>query len=185
MHDREIALWNARMRIYFDANVMGKVQFLRIETSLTSFHFVTWFASLVCVLKTFNDYCRKYCLGCRNLQRHSQLPTWWTHIFFFFALSISFLLVPHVLPCSKPTGLVMCLQVCFYYLRLCRLVLKRNKMHDREIALWNARKGINFDANVMESVESVGAGTWLYWTSPWSYLVISALLAVEFRKILA
>ena len=84
MHDREIALWNARMRIYFDANVMGKVQFLRIETSLTSFHFVTWFASLVCVLKTFNDYCRKYCLGCRNLQRHSQLPTWWTHIFFFF-----------------------------------------------------------------------------------------------------
>ena len=55
-----------------------------------------------------------------------------THIF-FFALSISFL-VPHDLPCSKPVSLVMFLQV-IYYLRLCRLVWKRNKMHDREIAL--------------------------------------------------
>ena len=52
---------------------------------------------------------------------------------FFCFLSISFLLVSHALPCRKPVGLVMCLQVSIYYLRLCRLVL--NKSHDREIAL--------------------------------------------------
>ena len=34
---------------------------------------------------------------------------------------------------------------------LCRLVLKRNKMHDREIALWNARMRINVDANLWEN----------------------------------
>jgi len=28
-------------------------------------------------------------LGCRNLRRHSQLQTWWTHIFFFIALQLS------------------------------------------------------------------------------------------------
>ena len=29
---------------------------------------------------------------------------------------------------------------------ICRLVLKRNKMHEREVALWNARMRIYFDA---------------------------------------
>ena len=41
--------------------------------------------------------CVKNRLGCRNLRRHSQLQTWWTHVFFFFALSISSLLAR--LPC--------------------------------------------------------------------------------------
>ena len=30
------------------------------------------------------EWTSKNRLGCRNLPRHFQLPTWWTHIFFFY-----------------------------------------------------------------------------------------------------
>ena len=93
--------------------------------------------------------CVKNRLGCRNLRRHSQLQTWWTQIFFFFALSISFLLVALVLPCGKPVGLSPCASKgTIYHLGLSRPVL--NKTHDREIALRNARMRIYFDANLWD-----------------------------------
>ena len=96
---------------------------------------------------TEKDSCVKNRLGCRNLRRHSQLQTWWTHIF-FFSLSphlFSFLLVALALPCSKPVGLSPCAcKWIIYHLCLSRPVL--NKTHDREIALWNARMRIYFDA---------------------------------------
>ena len=38
---------------------------------------------LQCLSKLRLSYVCKIRLRCRNLQRHSQLPTWWTHIFFF------------------------------------------------------------------------------------------------------
>ena len=53
-------------------------------------------------------------LGCRNLRRHSQLQTRWTHIFFFFALSISFL-VARALTCSRPVGLSSCACIGILY----------------------------------------------------------------------
>ena len=71
------------------------------------------------------------------------------HLFFFapffFALSISYLLVARVLPCSKPVGHIhVPAKGIIFHLYLRRLVL--NKTHDREIALWNARMRINLDA---------------------------------------
>ena len=55
---------------------------------------------------------------------------------FFFALSISFLVVALALPCIKPVGLLTCASKgIIFHLCLSRLVLERNKTHDREIAL--------------------------------------------------
>ena len=69
---------------------------------------------------------------------------------FFFVVSISFLLVARVL-CSKPVGLPPCVSKgIFFHVCLRRLVLERNKTYDREIALWNARMRIYFDANLWE-----------------------------------
>ena len=75
------------------------------------------------------------------------------HLFFFapffFALSISYLLVARVLPCSKPVGHIhVPAKGIIFHLYLRRLVL--NKTHDREIALRNARMRIYFDANLWE-----------------------------------
>ena len=90
-----------------------------------------------------------YGLGCRNLLRQSQLQTRWTHIFFFRSFH-SFLFFARAVPCGKPVGLSPCAKgkKFIYHLCLRRLVL--NKTHDREIALWNARMPIYFDANVMK-----------------------------------
>jgi len=85
-------------------------------------------------------------LGCRNLWRHSQLQTWWTHIFFFS-------LFPFLFFSSRMLWLVVSLSACprvpamelFIHLCLRRPVL--NKTRDREIALRNARMRINSDAN--------------------------------------
>ena len=96
--------------------------------------------------------CVKNRLGCRNLRRHSQLQTWWTHIFFFFFRSFHFFSSrPLALPCGKPVGLSPYASkwtTIIYHLGLSRPVL--NKTHDREIALRNARMRIYFDANLWD-----------------------------------
>ena len=67
---------------------------------------------------------------------------------FFFALSISFLLFPHALPCGKPVGPFMCLPRGNFIFCLRRLAFYRT--HDREIALWNARMRIYLYATFLE-----------------------------------
>ena len=77
-HDREIALWNGRTRINLDANVeeVGVIAWMRIQQS------IRWTFKLRLQFLDMKRVFRKR-LGCRNLRRHSQLHTWWTHIFFF------------------------------------------------------------------------------------------------------
>ena len=107
-------------------------------------------------------------LGCRNLRRHSQLQTRWTHIFFFFAFSMSSLLVALSLPCGKPVGLPPYVSKgIIFHVCLRRLVLERNKTYDREIALWNAGMRIYFDANVLLFVPlyHTPLNSHVFWTS--------------------
>ena len=117
-HDRVIALWNARMRIYFDANSwelgVQSRHGLHLLVRLREVMFTFAIVYLTRFFERSKDSCIKNRLGCRKLWRHSQLQTWWTHNFSFFAfrnfLSISFLLAPHALPCGKPLDPFICLQ---------------------------------------------------------------------------
>ena len=156
MHDREIALWNARMRIYFDANVWSFVKNGRFHseekaetTTPAPEERPCWPLCLEHWFNTDRDSCQsKDRLGCRNLRRHSPLPTWWTHIFFFR----SFYFFSSRMPC-----LVVSLWACscarkgmIFHLCLRRHVFESKKTHDREIALWNARMRINLDASLWD-----------------------------------
>ena len=163
MHDREIALWNARMRIYFDANIKKRFQLQQRKSLISastdspldleqltsapdeSYKLMEAHSRLPIRLILCNA--SKNRLGCRNLWRHSQLQTWWTHIFFFS-------LFPFLFFSSRMLWLVVSLSACprvpamelFIHLCLRRPVL--NKTRDREIALRNARMRIYFDANL-------------------------------------
>ena len=82
--DREIALWNARMRIYFDAKWRNHESWFMIDGNSPAAISQICGPSICSIalwpkVKPFwHD-----CLGCHNLLWHSQLPRWWTHIFFF------------------------------------------------------------------------------------------------------
>ena len=104
MHDREIALWNARMRIYFDAN-LWEIRSWKLEFNSYSRVrrlFNIWIASFKVTVTVENESMQwrqaNHCLiisaidasrnrlGCRNFLRQSQLQTRWTHIFFLLSL---------------------------------------------------------------------------------------------------
>ena len=104
MHDREIALWNARMRINVDANLWEN-EFRITPSSIkrsasypyTRKREITSPAAFK-LLEIDSRFLPKNRLRCRNLRRHSQLQTWWTHIFFFVSPS-PFLFFSSRLPC--------------------------------------------------------------------------------------
>ena len=105
---------------------------------------------------------------------------------FFFALSISFLVVALALPCIKPVGLLPCASKgIIFHLCLSRLVLERNKTHDPEIALWNARMGINLDANLWKACRRRSRNVALLNFTLELLGHFSIISIVEFRKILA
>ena len=78
----------------------------------------------------------KESLGMPQLEAALSITNMMNPHLFFFALSISFLVVALALPCIKPVGLLPCASKgIIFHLCLSRLVLERNKTHDREIAL--------------------------------------------------
>ena len=147
MHDREIALWNARMRIYFDANVMSTtvLNFLFAFFGITNVSLNGMLGSCISLLSPFGDRCTRFqrtvwdaATCCGNLNYKLDEPT-----FFFFALSISFLLVALALACDKPVGPSPCAKQRNYFSSLSPsscVGAQQNAWPG--IALWNARMRI-------------------------------------------
>ena len=81
MHDREIALWNARC-VYIWTQIYRK--WIQI--------FAPWLLGSPFSNMIRKRFLPKNRLGCRNLRRHSHLQTWWTHIFFFSLFPFLFFL---------------------------------------------------------------------------------------------
>ena len=108
---------------------------------------------IFCFGKRNNRYCMLYVLACVTLHnfwrfliiRMNAILFDCNIAIFFFNLQTS-LAIAILFWVALYTDRVN--KIILYY--LCRLVFKRNKMHDREIALWNARMRISFDANFWE-----------------------------------
>ena len=94
-----------------------------------------------------NDSCHRIawdaatCCGTFHSQ-HDEPRTFFSRSPFLFFLSRVACLV------VLPIGPFMCLQVNYLSSLSPSTCVEQNKMHDREIALWNARTRIYFDANV-------------------------------------
>ena len=144
-HDREIALWHARMRYKFRRKYEegpGVKLSLRLPERLGSGddneqRTYTRYLSVIIIpaKESFGMPQPAVALSITNMM----------NLHYFFAFS-PFLFFLSSVPCLVvlPIGPFMCLPRGIFYFCLRRLVL--NKTHDREIALWNARMRIYFDA---------------------------------------
>ena len=84
MHDPGNALWNVRMRIYFDANVMREDRLTSEAFSLNEAYFFSGVHDLGLLGRNLPKFHTELILGCRNLLWHSQLQKIMNpHLFFF------------------------------------------------------------------------------------------------------
>ena len=150
-HHREIPLRNARMRINLDAS-MKKSQ---VESLLFVCHSVSGEATItniepiLCIFMAWEIPAKEsfgmpqpaVALSITNMMKPTNISFFTRSPFVFFSSRVTCLVV-------LPIGPFMCLQVNYLSSLSPSTCVEQNKMHDREIALWNARTRIYFDANV-------------------------------------
>ena len=148
-HDREIALWNARCGINLDANLLEMYRFRECQRSREQ-----WWDRDEKKLNQHADV--KVCLGVEKIfakesfgMSQPAAALSFTnmmnpHLFFSFSIFISFLFIARALPWGIAYRPLHVLAKSFFIFCLRRLAFY--KTHDREIALWNARMRIYFDA---------------------------------------